>query len=121
MPEITVSPLSWSTPARKVGSSRTKRPSALLKFACDLESFGLIESEITASGTNIEVIATSMLPSVKVSPEAQSTPKSATMSPPAEPSISSISLACMRTSRPTLTRFLVRELVIVRPRESMPW
>ena len=43
-----------------------------------------MESEITGSGTCIELIETSTLPSVKVSPEAQSMPNSATMSPAPE-------------------------------------
>ena len=76
----------------------------------DFWSLGLIESEITASGTCIDVIATSSLPSVKESPDAQSMPKSATMSPALDCSISCISSECMRMSRPTFTFFLVREL-----------
>ena len=43
MPETTVSPLSGSTPARKVGSSRTKRPSALPDTLGD---YGLSHGEL---------------------------------------------------------------------------
>jgi hypothetical protein len=60
---------------------------------------------MTASGTWIEVIDISTVPSVKVSPELQSTPNSATMSPAPASSMSSISFECIRTSRPTLTFF----------------
>ena len=121
MPEITVSPLSSSVPARKVGSSRTKRFSALPRLASIFCSAGAMESEITGSGTCIALIATSVVPSVKVSPEAHSIPKSATMSPEPACSMSSIWFECMRTRRPTLCRFLVRELTMVVPFWRVPW
>ena len=74
---------------RKVGSSRLKRASAFASFASDLPSAALTASETTGSGTCIERIVIGV-PPVKVSPEAQSMPKSATMSPAAASSISSI-------------------------------
>ena len=46
------------------------------------------------------------LPSVKVSPEAHSTPNMATMSPALAEEMSSSSLACMRTSRGTFTQIM---------------
>ena len=46
-----------------------------------LLSTGLIESEITGSGTCMELMAIWTDSSVKVSPEAQSMPNIATMSP----------------------------------------
>ena len=73
-------------------------------------STGLIESEITGSGMCIDVMATLMLPSVNVSPEAQSTPKSATMSPAFVSSMSCISSECIRMRRPTFTFLPVRML-----------
>ena len=116
-----VSLLSGSTAARKVGSSRTKRPSALLMLSCDLLSTGLTDSEITGAGTCIELIATSIDSSVNVSPEAQSMPNIATMSPANASSSSSISAACMRPSRPTLWRRFVRLFTMLLPRPIRPW
>ena len=58
---------------------------------------------------------------MKVSPEAQSMPNRATMSPEAAASMSSISSACMRTRRPTLTLLPVRVLTMVSPLASVPW
>jgi len=98
MPEMMVWPDSSSVCTRKVGSSLVKRPSAFEKFGAFL-SAGTSASEMTGSGTNIDVIDSFVLPSVKVVPEAQSTPNMATMSPAPTDSTSSISLACMRTSR----------------------
>ena len=121
MPEITVSPLSLSTPEWKVGSSRTKRPRALDMLSWLLVSVGFTESEITGAGTCMELMATSTDSSVKVSPEAQSMPNMATMSPAKASSISSISEACMRPKRPTLCRFLVRLLTMLAPRAMQPW
>jgi hypothetical protein len=66
---------------------------------------------MTGSGTCIEVIDQARWsPSVNVSPDAQSTPKSATMSPAEASVMSSISSECMRTRRPTFTFFWVRML-----------
>ncbi len=90
-------------------------------LVCALLSFGVTVRLITGSGTNIEVIATFSSPSVNVSPELQSMPNIAMMSPDAEVSISSISSECMRTRRPTLCRLPVRVLVISRPLVSVPW
>ena len=81
MPAMIVSPLSGSAPTRKVGSSFVKRCSAFDRLAWAFCSLGLIVSEMTGSGTCIEVIATSSVPSVNVSPEVQSMPNIATMSP----------------------------------------
>jgi hypothetical protein len=86
-----------------------------------LLSLGLIISLMTGSGTNIEVIALSTVPSVNVSPEAQSTPNSAQRSPAHVSSMSSISSECMRTMRPTFTFFLVRMLMMVSPLRRVPW
>ena len=90
-------------------------------FVWALLSFGVTVSEMTGSGTCIDVIATLSVPSVKVSPELQSMPNIATMSPDEEMSISSISSECMRTRRPTLWRLPVRVLVISFPFASVPW
>ena len=60
---------------------RVKRPRALDRLSWAFCSFTETESEITGSGTCIELMATSMVPSVKVSPDAHSMPNSATMSP----------------------------------------
>jgi hypothetical protein len=77
---------------------------------------------MTGSGTNIDVIATLSSPSVKVSPELQSMPNIATMSPAsALESMSSISSECMRTRRPTLCFLPVRALTISVPFVSVPW
>src|SRR6266540_2224764 len=76
-----VSLLSSSMPARKVGSSRVKRRSAFPMLVSLFESTGLMESEITGSGTCIEVMLSLTLPSVNVSPELHSMPNIATMSP----------------------------------------
>jgi len=88
---------------------------------CDLLSLGLIISLMTGSGTNIEVMAISTVPSVKVSPELQSTPKRAQRSPAHVSSMSSISLECMRTMRPTFTLRLLRMLMMVSPFFRVPW
>ena len=85
MPRMMVSPDSSSTPARKVGSSLVKRLSAFDMLISLLLSIGLIDSEMTGSGTCIEVIATLTVPSVKVSPELHSMPNMATMSPAPAP------------------------------------
>ncbi len=53
--------------------------------------------------TRMDVMASLALPSVSVSPLAQSMPNTATMSPAAAELMSSISLACMRTRRGTRT------------------
>lgn len=121
IPAMMVSPVASSVAARKVGSSLVKRASALATFAEAFLSFGVIASLITGSGTCMLLMEHSVRPSVKVSPLAQSTPKSATMSPAWLRSMSSIWFACMRTSRPTLTRFPVRVLTMVSPLRSAPW
>ena len=56
MPEIMISPDSSSVCERNVGSSLTKRANALpmLPASLDLEA-GVSESEITGSGTCIDV------------------------------------------------------------------
>ena len=69
MPAMMVSPLSGSAPTWKVGSSLVKRRSALDMLVCALLSLGVTVRLMTGSGTNIEVIATLSVPSVKVSPE----------------------------------------------------
>ncbi len=116
-----VSLLSSSMPARKVGSSRVKRRSAFPMLASLFESTGLMEREITGSGTCIEVMLSLTLPSVNVSPVLQSMPNMATMSPDPAASMSSISSECMRTRRPIRWSFLVRMLVMNMSRESLPW
>ena len=121
MPEMIVSPDSSSKRVRKVGSSFEKRCSAFDRFPSALRSSGLIDRWITASGTWIDVIATLRRFVVKVSPDAQSTPNSATMSPASAALMSSISSECMRTSRPTRTSLPVRGLKIVSPFFSEPW
>ena len=81
MPLMMVWALSSSRCTRKVGSSFVKRLRALEKFASAVRSLGATARLITASGTCIDVMVTLMSPLVNVSPEAHSTPKSATMSP----------------------------------------
>ena len=76
-----VSPLSGSRVTRKVGSSLVKRCSALDMLSWALESTGLTDSEITGSGTYIEVMASRGPSPTKVSPEWQSMPNRPTMSP----------------------------------------
>ena len=56
MPLMMVCADSSSRCTRKVGSSFVKRLSAFEKFASSALSFGATASEITASGTCIEVI-----------------------------------------------------------------
>jgi len=55
MPEMTVSCDSGSTWTLNVGSSRVNRFMALLKLGVSLVCLGLIEREMTGSGTNMEV------------------------------------------------------------------
>ncbi len=81
MPLMTVSPLSASTSHRKVGSSLVKRPSALTMLICEAEVLGLTVSLMTGSGTCMLVMLARSSGAAKVSPLAQSTPKSTTMSP----------------------------------------
>ena len=87
-----------------------KRLSAFDRLASGRGSWARSTRWMTAFGTCIEVMLTSSVPSVNVSPEVQSMPNSATMSPARRSSMSSISSACMRTRRPTLCFFLVRVL-----------
>jgi hypothetical protein len=103
MPLMMVWADSSSRWTRKVGSSRVNRLSALEKLACPVRSFGATARSITASGTCIEVMVTDSRPSVKVSPEAHSTPNSATMSPALASPTSIISLLCIRTMRGIFT------------------
>lgn len=58
---------------------------------------------------------------VKVSPDAQSIPNRAHMSPAFPSSISSILSLCMRTRRDTLTFFLVRVFMMLVPFFREPW
>ena len=76
---------------------------------------------MTGSGTCMEAMERRWLPLQKVSPDEQSMPNMATMSPEEEASISSISEECIRTRRPTLWRFPVRALMMVSPLLSVPW
>jgi|TARA_B110000211_G_scaffold227152_1_gene281626 hypothetical protein len=69
---------------RKVGSSLLKRCNALEKFAEVLVSAGSTDNEITGSGTNIDVIATFNPSDANVSPDEQSTPNMAQISPAPE-------------------------------------
>ena len=119
MPEMMVSPLSKSVCTRKVGSSMTKRESAFEKLGA-FRCFGVSARDTTGSGTNIDVIEWRTAPSVKVVPEAQSTPNMATMSPALPDSISSMSLECMRTSLGTRTFSLVAIEMMESPRLSVP-
>ena len=57
-----------------------KRLMALPNFSRSLACFGLMLSDMTGSGTNMDV-SDSLAPSVNVSPLLQSTPKSAQISP----------------------------------------
>ena len=60
--------------------------------------------------------------SVNVSPDAQSTPNSATMSPADASAMSFISFECMRTRRGTFTFFCPAEqLTMKSPLETLPW
>ena len=120
MPEMIVCPDSSSVCTRKVGSSLVKRPSAFEKLG-ELRALGTSASETTGSGTNIDVSDWRTVPSVKVVPDAQSTPNMATMSPACASSTSSMSDECMRTS--LCTRTLEPSFIekIVSPRLSRPW
>ena len=93
-----------------VGSSFVKRFKAFDIWAAAFLSLGLIDKEITGLGTYIEAIETFNPPEVNVSPEAQSTPNKATMSPEPASLMSSIWAAFMRTRRPTLKRLRLRVL-----------
>ena len=84
----------------------------LYRFVCDLLSAGVTDSEITGAGTWMDVMLTFTVPSVNVSPEWQSSPKIATISPGPASVMSSISSACMRTRRPTLVFLPLRLLVM---------
>ena len=77
IPSMIVSLVSSSTWVRKVGSSFVKRFRALDMFICDLLSLGAIASEMTGSGTNIEVMVKFKPGETKVSPEEHSIPKRA--------------------------------------------
>ena len=57
-----------------------KRLMALPNFSRSLATFGLIDSDMTGSGMNMDV-SVSLAPSVNVSPLLQSTPKRAQISP----------------------------------------
>ena len=104
-----------------VGSSRWKRESALEKPADSERAFGATARDITGSGTFIEVIARLTVPSVKVSPDLHSTPKSATISPADASFTSSISSECMRTSRGTLSFLPVDVFTSELPFAILPW
>lgn len=75
---------------------------ALLKAGAMSRPFGDTASDTTGSGTYILVILNFALPSVKVSPEEQSTPNTAITSPADADSTSSNSSECNRTRRGTL-------------------
>lgn len=68
---------------------------------------GATASFITGSGTWREVMARRTVPSVKVSPDEHSTPKSATMSPADALSTSSSSLECILRARQAATSLQV--------------
>ena len=122
MPLMMVCPDSSSRETRKVGSSLVKRFSALEKLVCAALSCGSTASEMTASGTCMDVIVTLMRPSVKVSPEAHSTPNRATMSPASAEGMSSISSACIRTRRGTFTfRRRAEQFTMRSPLLTLPW
>jgi hypothetical protein len=106
---------------RKVGSSLVKRLSAFERLVWAWLSLGLIDSSMTGSGTNIDVIVTSMVPSVNVSPDAQSTPKSATMSP-ADASVDVLHLVGVHAhDAADLHLLLGPHVVMVSPLRSVPW
>eukprot|EP00160_Parvularia_atlantis_P014149 Unigene3345_Nuclearia_a/m.10272 Unigene3345_Nuclearia_a/g.10272 ORF Unigene3345_Nuclearia_a/g.10272 Unigene3345_Nuclearia_a/m.10272 type:complete len:325 (-) Unigene3345_Nuclearia_a:120-1094(-) len=121
MPEMIVSPDSGSRCTRNVGSSFWNRLSALEKLVLESLTLGWIASEMTGSGTYMDVIEYSSLPSVNVSPEEQSTPNIAPISPDLISFTSSISFACRRTRRGTLIFLLFLTLKIVSPRVIVPW
>ena len=116
-----VSLLSASSRTRKVGSSLVNRDSALDMLSWALESTGWTESEITGSGTYIEVMLILGPSPTKVSPVWQSIPKRPTMSPAVATSMSSILSACILTTRPILIFLRVRVWRTVSPLESEPW
>ena len=58
---------------------------------------------------------------MKVSPEAQSTPKRAAISPAGASSMSSILFACMRMRRPTRNLRRLRVLYSSLPLRIVPW
>jgi hypothetical protein len=77
-------------------------------------------SDITGSGTNMDVMASVAPASVNVSMLAQSAPNMATTSPAAADSTSSMSSECMRTSRGTRSFLPDVWLKTVSPRFSSP-
>ena len=98
-----------------------KRPSALLIFMCCSLSLPFTAREITASGTKIDSQETRIPSPQKVSPEAQSTPTIAIISPASATSMFSRSLECILTIRPTRILLEVLELVTWSPFDSLPW
>ena len=121
MPEMIVCPDSSSSRTLNVGSSRWNRDSALLKLALSARLLGATARLITGSGTFIDVIATLTSPDVNVSPDLQSTPKSATISPALASATSSMSSLCIRTSRGTLSFFPVDVFTMLAPLAIVPW
>src|ERR1051325_2283266 len=121
MPAMMVSLDSGSTQHLNVGSSLVNRLSALDMLISAPESLGLIATEITVAGTNIDVIARVTVQLVNVSPELQSTPKIAQMSPAPALVISSLSSECIRTRRPTLTFLPLRVLTTKSSLLIWPW
>ena len=83
---------------------------------------GETASDMTGSGTFIDV-SDNLLPAfppTNVSPEEQSTPNTATMSPAEADVASTISSECIRTSRGTLTLFPVATFNTESPLASLP-
>ena len=129
IPEITVWPESGSVDTLNVGSSLWNRASAFEKLPEPSRVVGETASDMTGSGTFIDV-SDSLRgaaappppppPPTKVSPDEQSTPKTATMSPADADAASTISSECIRTSRGTLTRLPVATLSTESPLASLP-
>ena len=89
MPAINVSPVSESVETRNVGSSRRKRSSALASLLASARRLGAIDNRITGSAATMFSNVIWQPGDVNVSPDAQSIPITAMISPAIADSISS--------------------------------
>ena len=111
-----------STLTENVGSYLLNLDKAFYNLAAPSGFNGFIVTLITGSGTNIvwHLIGWLLSAWVKVSPVEHSTPKMAKMSPALTYSIYSILLACILTSRETLTFLLTESFQTNSPFFNLP-
>lgn len=137
IPLTTVSLCSALYSLRKVGSSFVNRVSALMKFSPFFGSRHFNDIEMTGSGICMASWRKNKIPynentlltqcgckfgsEQKVSPEWQSRPNVAQMSPAYAISISSMLLACILTKRWILTLRPSREAYTTSPFLTFPW